>query len=301
MVPIVALVIIAIGAASTSIAHAQPKPLTVADAIALAQLLTDGDSRLKSVEIRGSYRFGVPTRFSYWYEAPGTYEGLTAVDDPKATYIAAINSRAIFYDPRQGQLLEFTDVVPGIQAIIQNDNLRVAYSFSKRTATSTQPPPGVIIDIPAIVRDRRLTKQDLQPLPAGKYRLVLTDQTGYTSVAATIDTTQDIAYADIEISVNQRTLFVEMHINRAPSISLPRIATPPELRAFIGVQEAVLPSGLLPWLSTLTALQLLTPAVIVPSQRQGLEGALGEKPNWAELEANLRRDIPKLQQALPLP
>ena len=28
---------------------------------------------------------------------------------------------------------------------------------------------------------------------------------------------------------------------------------------------------------------------------------LGEKPNWKVLEANLKRDVPKLRQALPLP
>jgi hypothetical protein len=56
----------------------------------------------------------------------------------------------------------------------------------------------------------------------------------------------------------------------------------------------------------------LTPTALAPrpvAMREGVQSperrkvrsALGETVNWDKVDANLKRDIPKLQQLLPLP
>lgn len=120
---------------------------------------------MHSVEVHGHYLLGgAKVRFRYWYEAPDRYEGLMDDDAEKLTFFAIAESRTILYDPHQGELLVFTDTLPGIRGIIQNNILYVGCSFSAKNANASTPPEssgsaalagsGVLIDLPSMLGGR---------------------------------------------------------------------------------------------------------------------------------------------------
>jgi hypothetical protein len=301
---------ITIAAAFCAAVHAQQKPLTVEDAIALARPITDREPSVHSVEVRG--RVGL-VQFTYLFEAPDRFEGLNAVDDPKFTYFAAAGSRAIFYDPRQGELLDVTGIVPGIDGRLQGDELAFGYTFysSKESDPSWPVQPGLHIDLPSILGSRNLTNPKLQSLPGGKYRLVFASEK-WTSLAATIDPSQSFAFADIEIgAIPTSKNFIEIHVNRVPPATTPPIPSSRELRQSIAVRDVPFNFAV----ARFVALLGLTPVALSPKPiglREGVRSparrqvesqlsAMGETVNWDIVDANLKRDIPKLQQVLPLP
>lgn len=290
--------------------HAQQRPLTVDDAIRLARPITHRDASVHSVEVRA--RFG-SAQYTLLYEAPDSYEGLQTIGAPKFTYFAAAGSRAIIYDPRQGELLDLTGIVPGIRCNVQNDEVRVEYSFftSKEGDPSWPSQPGLFIDLPSILSSRNLTDPELQSLPGGKYRLVFTSKK-WTSLVATIDPTENPAFTDIEIGTAQTSNFIEIHFNRVPPAVGPPIPSSRELRQSIAVREVPFSFAVM---SRAILLQLLVPAALAPKPvalREGVQSperrqleetarGFGETVNWNLVDANLKRDIPKLRQVLPLP
>lgn len=294
-------------------AHAQQKPFAAEDAIALTRPITDRDPDVHSVEVRGHYADrGVKVRFHYWYEAPDRYQGLMTDDAEKATFFAAVGSRMIVYDPRQGELLVITDTLPGFFGIMRNNDVFFGYSYSgKNTDTSTPPESsalavpfgsGVLIDLPSILGAPDFASRELRTSGGGEYRLTVISKTG-TRLAATIDPSARIACTDLEIGAVEGKYFVEMHVNRTAVAPIPPIPSTPELRGSMAVREAPFPSDIPGW-GRLLALQLLPLAAMSSDPlglRRGVEFALGEKPNWDVLEANLKRDVSKLRQALPLP
>ena len=172
-------------------ANAQQKPFAIEDAISLARPLTDQDPSVHSVEILAQIPLkGTMVRLHYWYEAPEHYEGLMADDVAKVTFFAAVDNRAILYDPRKRKLLVFTDIVPGIRGIMQNGGLDLIYNYARKgrdsTVSSGPLDSGVFIDLPAMLASPNVMSRELQASGGGKYRLILTSKTG-SSTAVTID------------------------------------------------------------------------------------------------------------------
>jgi hypothetical protein len=287
--------------------HGQQKPLTVEDAIAFARPITYRDPSVHSVEIRGL--FG-SNQFAYFYEAPDRYKGLMAVGDPKFTSFAGAGSRVILYDPRQGELVEFGSILPGIQGRMQSDGVAFIYTFfSSEEADPSSPwQPGLHIDLPSILGNRDLTEGELQSLPGGKYRLAFTAKK-WGPLVATIDPSQGFAFTDIEIGTSTSKNFVEIHVNRVPPAATPPIPSTRQLRQLIPVREVPFSMAVL---GRAMACLLLTQAALAPrpvAMREGVQSParrqaqsdFGETVNWDKVDANLKRDIPKLQQMLPLP
>jgi hypothetical protein len=285
-------------------AHGQQKPLTVDDAMALARPITHRDPSVHSVEVRGSDDFG---QFAYWYEAPDHYQGLVAVNDPKFTYFAASDSRVIVYDARQGELLDISSIFPGIQGKMQNNAIDLMYTFlsTKEAYPSSPWQPGLRIDLPSFFGNRDPTDGDMQSLPSGKYRLAFADRK-FGSLVATIDPSQRFAFTDIELGTPTSKNFIEIHVNRVPPAATPSLPSTPQLRQSIAVRETPLNMTVLARVVPLISAALAPRPIgmregVQSPERRRVESSLGKAVNWDKVDANLKRDIPKLQQALPLP
>jgi hypothetical protein len=287
--------------------HGQQKPLTVKEAIALARPITHRDPSVHTVEVRGLVG---STRYAYFYEAPDRYEGLMAMDDPRFTYLAAAGSRINVYDPVQGELLDIGGVFPGIKGAMQNNNVEIAYTFFSLEDNDPPSPrgTGLYIDLPSFLGNRDLADGELQSLPRGKYRLVFPGEKG-GSLVATIDPAQGFAFTDIEIGTPEKRKFVEVHVNRVPPAAILPIPSTSQLRQSIAVRETPITMAVISRAASMVPLTLAALAPRPVAMREGVQSperrkaasALGETIDWDKVDANLKRDLPKLQQMLPLP
>ncbi|HTS21195.1 MAG TPA: hypothetical protein VMN79_05220 [Casimicrobiaceae bacterium] len=277
------------------LAGAQSLP-TVDDAIAKARPITDQDAAVRRLVLSGHFTLGDATyEFRYSYEAPNHYSGLSAVGPPMATYFAAADNRALLYDPIGGAVSAFSDVTPGIRWVVVDRSAQIGYKLNGKDSSTLKTEAGLLIDVPSILNDANVSFGEVQRVDEARYRLVGTTFLG-DPITATFDAAQGLV-TSIQVGVLAGKRYIQLRVNEASPVVNPVIPTAGDLRGRFSVKEQAVPTDPQRMLGDMA----LPIAALVPSMRQPFELSSGENPDWAAVEANMKRDAVKLHEALPAP
>jgi len=276
----------------------------------MARILTDRDPQVRSAELWGLAPLpGGPesrVRFLYQYTSPEQYLLLLALDTEGATFFASDARTTIIYDPLVGRMRILTGMIPTLYMGLHENNLEFSWGVRENPSNQSSDPASgldrnLLLDIPAFLQSRNITRREVDSTREGVERLVLTAVNGDRMVFA-VDPMAAFQFAEMQIEdANGRKRF-EVRVNQS-LMTVPHLPDIGAIQKVFKVEKVITTRGLGEIVRLVPDLLLPIAALSTSDDpfRELVDKSMGKKQNWGQIAEQVKRDLPKLRRLLPAP
>ena len=291
---------------------AQGMPST--DAIErMARVVTDLDPAIKTIELRGKLAPGDNSAgtisFYFRYQSPDQYAYFAALNDDPAAYVASSGNKYLVYRFSRGDIVLLDNTVPVINFQSKEGSNSLNLGFITLEPSAKEPVAKLRIELPTMLlaaRNAGARAPEIEAIGDGTYRLTYTSKKG-SRFSATVDPSLPFAYTGLQIHGETRPIVaIEIRVNQMVSSGASSLPSLQSIRSLFAVDESVKFEGVSDFAGILEI--AWTPMAVAAGpdseddgMRKEFEKQIGKKQDWEALEAQYKRDLPKLRKLLPMP